>query len=165
MKKIITNIVFIVFLVSSQTFAEGKKYTCPMHPHYIATEAGSCPICGMDLVLLEENTDNQISKTNNKSSENGKKAITISPETIQNIGVRTQKATAAIFGNDIRSYGLVAPNVRIQHDISSRIDGWVEELKVTAVGDEVKKVNYCLAYIAPTLYRHNKIILPLYLLV
>jgi Cu/Ag efflux protein CusF len=24
----------------------GAKYTCPMHPHYIADEMGACPICG-----------------------------------------------------------------------------------------------------------------------
>lgn len=38
----------------SQKAAAGQKvaqYTCPMHPHYISTDAdGSCPICGMDLV-------------------------------------------------------------------------------------------------------------------
>ena len=151
MSKIITNVIFVLFLISSQAFAEGEKYTCPMHPHYIATESGSCPICGMDLVLLEEETDHKINSSKDKSSNNSKKAITISPETIQNIGVRTQKATAAIFGNDVRSYGLVAPNVRIQHDISSRIDGWVEELKVTAVGDEVKKDQLLFSLYSPDL--------------
>lgn len=151
MSKIITNIIFVLFLISSQAFAEGEKYTCPMHPHYIATESGSCPICGMDLVLLEEETDHKINNSKDKSSNNSKKAITISPETIQNIGVRTEKAIAAIFGNDVRSYGLVAPNVRIQHDISSRIDGWVEELKVTAVGDEVKKDQLLFSLYSPDL--------------
>jgi membrane fusion protein, copper/silver efflux system len=38
----------------SHKAATGQKvahYTCPMHPHYISTDAdGSCPICGMDLV-------------------------------------------------------------------------------------------------------------------
>ncbi len=60
MSKIITNVIFVLFLISSQAFAEGEKYTCPMHPHYIATESGSCPICGMDLVLLEEGRDSSI---------------------------------------------------------------------------------------------------------
>ena len=33
--------------------AEVAQYTCPMHPHYISTDAnGSCPICGMDLVPI-----------------------------------------------------------------------------------------------------------------
>ena len=48
---------------------EAKKtkniYTCPMHPHVKSDKPGSCPICGMDLVIAEspkvfeavENTD------------------------------------------------------------------------------------------------------------
>ncbi|MEW5851223.1 MAG: efflux RND transporter periplasmic adaptor subunit [Myxococcota bacterium] len=35
--------------------AEHKtRYTCPMHPQVISDRPGECPICGMDLVPLEE---------------------------------------------------------------------------------------------------------------
>lgn len=30
------------------------KYNCPMHPTYISDRPGECPICGMDLVPMEE---------------------------------------------------------------------------------------------------------------
>ena len=30
------------------------NYVCPMHPSIIRDEPGSCPICGMDLVLREQ---------------------------------------------------------------------------------------------------------------
>jgi len=30
-------------------------YYCPMHPDYTSNKPGSCPICGMDLVLKEKN--------------------------------------------------------------------------------------------------------------
>ncbi|MEA3275049.1 MAG: heavy metal-binding domain-containing protein [Pseudomonadota bacterium] len=30
-----------------------EKYVCPMHPQIIRDEPGSCPICGMDLVLKQ----------------------------------------------------------------------------------------------------------------
>ena len=30
-----------------------KNYYCPMHPHIVSPEKGSCPICEMDLVLEE----------------------------------------------------------------------------------------------------------------
>ncbi|MFW2331635.1 MAG: heavy metal-binding domain-containing protein, partial [Nitrospinota bacterium] len=63
--RIITNL-FIIFLLSSTAFANEERYTCPMHPHYISDEAGSCPICGMDLVLIED--DNEESN-NSKDSE------------------------------------------------------------------------------------------------
>lgn len=154
MRKIVTNLIFILFVISSNSYAEGTKYTCPMHPHYIATEAGSCPICGMDLVPLEGDENQGINNNKSKSNKNevSRKAIvTISPETIQNIGVRTAKVAPARFGNNVRSYGLVTENVRIRHDISSRIDGWIEELKVTAVGDEVKKGELLFSLYSPDL--------------
>jgi len=31
-----------------------KKYTCPMHPQIVQDKPGSCPICGMTLVLEKE---------------------------------------------------------------------------------------------------------------
>jgi len=40
------------------TKAEAKvtQYHCPMHPTYVSDRPGECPICGMDLVPLEEET-------------------------------------------------------------------------------------------------------------
>ncbi|MFB9864894.1 efflux RND transporter periplasmic adaptor subunit [Rufibacter immobilis] len=35
--------------------AEGEaSYTCPMHPQIVEGEPGSCPVCGMDLVLAHK---------------------------------------------------------------------------------------------------------------
>lgn len=34
-------------------------YQCPMHPDVIRNEPGSCPICGMDLVPIQPDTDDQ----------------------------------------------------------------------------------------------------------
>ncbi|QHL87964.1 efflux RND transporter periplasmic adaptor subunit [Nibribacter ruber] len=33
---------------------EDASYTCPMHPQIVEGEPGSCPICGMDLVLVQK---------------------------------------------------------------------------------------------------------------
>ena len=46
-------ILIINLFMLSPVLASTEQYTCPMHPHYIATEPGSCPICGMDLVAVE----------------------------------------------------------------------------------------------------------------
>jgi Cu+-exporting ATPase len=37
----------------------GVQYTCPMHPEIIRNEPGSCPICGMNLVPLKSNVDEE----------------------------------------------------------------------------------------------------------
>jgi len=168
--------------------AEGQKYTCPMHPHYVADRPGSCPICGMDLVALDAEEDSGAQKgvtgnsqvvvsgekeilywqapmnPNYKSDKPGKSPmgmdlipvysdgnentktggtertiVTISPETIQNSGVRKEKAQMASFGTAVRSYGDVTENVRLQSDIASRVSGWIKDLKFKAEGDEVQK--------------------------
>lgn len=148
MRKIATIILLVISFTVSSSLAEELKYTCPMHPHYIAQEPGSCPICGMDLVPMSTEGEEQ---TGEILKGDAKSVVTIAPETIQNIGVRTQKAEAARFGADVRSYGAVTENVRIQHEVSSRVAGWVEELKVTAVGDEVKKGELLFTLYSPDL--------------
>ena len=36
-----------------------QKYTCPMHPEVKQNEPGSCPKCGMDLVLEIEKSEEE----------------------------------------------------------------------------------------------------------
>jgi len=121
------------------------KYTCPMHPHYIADEMGTCPICGMDLVKLETGPD--LGATGAES----RTAITVSAETIQNMGVRLGSAEQSTFGRSIRSYGIVHENERKQFEMTSRVEGWIENLKVTAVGDIVKKGDMLFELYSPQL--------------
>lgn len=85
------------------------------------------------------------------ATEEARPTVTISPETVQNMGVRTETATLAPFGSHIRSYGLVSENVRNTHAISGRVAGWVEALKITAVGDEVKKGDLLFTLYSPDL--------------
>lgn len=33
---------------------ESRKYTCPMHPQIMQEKPGTCPICGMNLILAKE---------------------------------------------------------------------------------------------------------------
>lgn len=53
---------FVTSTILSQISGSGNviapnysgKYICPMHPEVVEESAGSCPICGMDLVKAEE---------------------------------------------------------------------------------------------------------------
>lgn len=85
----------VFFLVASVVGAgeegSGTKYTCPMHPHYIADEMGSCPICGMDLVKMESGPALALEEEDAVSE---RAVITIPPETIQNMGVRYARPEA-----------------------------------------------------------------------
>lgn len=131
-------------ITSAIAAEQAVKWTCPMHPHYIADQPGSCPICGMDLVK-------QSTETKKSSAENEQPVITIPAHTIQNMGVRTEKAAMARFGRDIRSFGIVKENERLRTEISARVEGWVEALNITAIGDEVKKGQQLFELFSPEL--------------
>jgi len=46
-------------LLEQPSFNKKIQYTCPMHPEIIKDEPGSCPICGMDLVPLKANVEEE----------------------------------------------------------------------------------------------------------
>ncbi|MGE3065843.1 MAG: efflux RND transporter periplasmic adaptor subunit [Hyphomicrobiaceae bacterium] len=120
----------------------GVRYTCPMHPHYISDHAGACPICGMDLVKLEAGPE---------AGSESRQIVTIAPEVVQNMGVRIAPAERASFGRSVRATALVMENERTRSVMTARVEGWIEDLKVTAVGDPVKKGMKLFEMFAPEL--------------
>ena len=157
MRQFIPAFFLILALFAVPAMAQAEQYTCPMHPHYVADRQGTCPICGMDLVELaseQESEDDGAAMESMDNSDKGgmeRTTVTIDPETIQNTGIRTEEAQMASFGTLVRSYGDVTENVRLQFDISARVEGWVEDLKVQAMGDEVKKGDLLFNLYSPAL--------------
>ncbi|MEO1283080.1 MAG: efflux RND transporter periplasmic adaptor subunit, partial [Pseudomonadota bacterium] len=121
------------------------KWTCPMHPHYIANHFGPCPICGMDLVKLQTGPGN----AEGTGAAEARAAITVAPEVMQTIGVRLAPTELSSFGRVIRSYGLVAENERLQTELTVRTEGWIEDLRIRAVGDQVKAGDLLFTVYAP----------------
>lgn len=117
----------------AKAYAEAPltKYTCPMHHQIISDTPGKCPICGMDLVPMDGG--------NATHDHEGMPVISISAETIQKMGVRTEKASKSSFGQGIRATGIVMENERARIDLFSQMEGRVADLKYSAEGDRVKK--------------------------
>ena len=51
------------------TTAQPKKYTCPMHPQIVQDKPGTCPICGMTLVVAE-NAEGNHDASNHQNGSN-----------------------------------------------------------------------------------------------
>ena len=115
---------------SEQSMSDAQQtassYTCPMHPHYIATDPdGSCPICGMDLVPIS-------------TEAKGSSGVSVSPEMLQTMGIRTAVVSVSDFKQSLRAYGTVEPNTRLESMAASRLEGWISDLTVRAEGDSVR---------------------------
>ena len=83
---------------------------------------------GMDYIPVYENED---------AGEGS--AVVVPAETIQTLGVKIANVEEVDFGRTIRTFGAVADNARLLTEITSRVDGWIDELVITAVGDEARK--------------------------
>jgi Cu(I)/Ag(I) efflux system membrane fusion protein len=78
-------------------------YYCPMHPNYTSDKPGQCPICGMNLVPMENKKDET------KKSDDGA-GVTIPLEKQQLIGVKTTVLKKQDATKEIRTLGRVAFN-------------------------------------------------------
>ncbi|MBF0186744.1 MAG: efflux RND transporter periplasmic adaptor subunit [Magnetococcales bacterium] len=122
-----------------------KKFTCPMHPHYIAEAMGACPICGMDLVPMATADEGEATGSDQRQG------VVVPAETIQTMGVRLGRAEMTSFGREMRAYGLVTENSRLETILSGRVEGWIETLKVTAIGDIVRRGRLLFTLYSPDL--------------
>ena len=165
LNKLIVALIISLFLVacgdnSESVNGEGEnskssdavaKYTCPMHPHYISTDPdGSCPICGMDLVpVIEENS----SDSNEPEVQT---QVSVSSGMIQTMGVRTEPVEIVQLGRNLRAFGTVEADERLENVSVSRFEGWIEGLKVSAEGDPVKRGDLLYAIYSPDLIAVQK---------
>lgn len=102
------------------------NYICPMHPDVISKDPNAiCPICGMDLVLLEA------------GGEAG--TVKLSPTVINTLGVRTAPAKRRTLFRKINSVGYVELDETKLRTVNLRVDGWIEKLYVSSEGDRVEK--------------------------
>jgi Cu(I)/Ag(I) efflux system membrane fusion protein len=116
-------------------------YTCPMHPQIVRDQPGQCPICGMDLVPVEADAGGEGAE------------VTISPEVVNNLGVRTGQATVGDIWRRIDTLGYVDYDEERLVHVHVREEGWVETLAVRAVGDAVKAGQLLFELYAPNILK------------
>jgi len=121
-------------LVEGDTPATVEKkvlyWVAPMDPNYRKDKPGKSPM-GMDLVPFYEVDDT--------GSNAGPGTVKISPDVVNNLGVRTAPAQLGYLRSEIRTVGYVKYDEdRLVH-IHPRVSGWIEKLYIKASGEPVKK--------------------------
>ncbi len=140
MRIILIAIVLAFNLVTIDAYAESSKYLCPMHPHIHGKEGDTCPICGMNLVPFEQEQSHDMKgMQSGDHSEHSQHAVTLSKGMIQTIGVKTAKVKKEDFGGIVRTFANIVRNERAERKVTSRADGWIDELGASAAGDDVEK--------------------------
>ncbi|KAG1660403.1 Cation efflux system protein CusA [Nymphon striatum] len=117
-------------------------YICPMHPQIQQGEPGSCPLCGMDLVL----------KKLGAAPSDGLPVVSVSASTAQSMGVRIGKVRKRNMARSIKSVGYVQYDEDKVSHLHARAAGWIKNAKVKTLGDKVKKGQLLASYYAPDIH-------------
>jgi Cu(I)/Ag(I) efflux system membrane fusion protein len=113
---------------TAESAREPLYWVAPMDPSYRRDGPGKSPM-GMDLVPVYADD----------AREESAGTVSISPQVVNNLGVRSTEVREAPLGSEIRTVGYVRYDEdRLVH-IHPRLEGWIERLFVTASGDPVTK--------------------------
>jgi Cu(I)/Ag(I) efflux system membrane fusion protein len=107
---------------------DGTTWTCSMHPQIRQPEPGKCPICGMDLIPLEE-----------ESASNNPGMVKMSPTAMQLANVSTTIIGKGDASKTIRLNGKVQADERLIFSQVSHFEGRVEALAVNFTGEYIRK--------------------------
>jgi Cu(I)/Ag(I) efflux system membrane fusion protein len=104
----------------------------PMVPDKRFDKPGKSPFMDMELVP-------KYASETSGMSEGSKPVISINADTVQKMGVRIEKVTLGSFAQSLRATGIVMENERARWDLFSQVEGRIDNLQHSAVGDPVKK--------------------------
>ena len=114
------------------------NYVCPMHPEIVTDDPeATCPICGMDLVVLESNGEAGV--------------VQLTQTVINALGVRTAKVKRRTIYRKINSIGYITVDEKNIRRVSLRTEGWIEKLMVNSIGGRVSKGDLLFQLYAPKL--------------
>ena len=117
-------------------------WVAPMDPNYRRNEPGKSPM-GMDLIPVYDSEED--------SSEGGKVIVKISPEVVNNLGVRTITVKRGSLSKEINTVGYLEYDETKTSHIHTRTEGWIERLTVRAEGERVKKGQLLFEMYSPLL--------------
>lgn len=128
--------------------AKAKKreilhWVAPMDPNYRRDQPGKSPM-GMDLVPVYADEEQG-------QQDGALPIITIAPEVVNNLGVRTAPVERGPLSRRIESVGYLDYDETMMSHVHLRAEGWIEHLVVKAAGDPVKKGQLLFELYSPTL--------------
>ncbi len=111
-----------------QEHSKNQIWTCSMHPQIRQPKPGKCPICGMELIPVQSETE-EVGVRQLKLSENAIKLAEI-----QTVAVERRKVSTVL-----RMSGKIAFNETNVANITSRIPGRIDNIYVNYTGIKIKK--------------------------
>ncbi|MGB0931731.1 MAG: efflux RND transporter periplasmic adaptor subunit, partial [Chitinophagales bacterium] len=135
---------------------EGETiWTCSMHPQIRQNEPGDCPLCGMDLIPLDEG-----------SSNDNPIQLTMTPDAVKLANIQTtvvgQKRPASGLdaegdeGKELLLTGKVKMDETLSSTQTAHVGGRIEKLYVNSEGETIRKGQKIASVYSPELVAAQK---------
>jgi Cu(I)/Ag(I) efflux system membrane fusion protein len=125
--------------------AKVQWWTCSMHPQIKLPHPGKCPICFMDLIPLQSDTD--------EPAHSDSVHLTMSKEAKKLAEVETSPVKREQAKVTVTMVGMVAEDERRIAALTSRVDGRLDHVYVNFTGDHVSKGDPMVTIWSPTLIK------------
>lgn len=113
----------------SKDEVKAEIWTCSMHPQIRMDKPGKCPLCAMDLILLNQNSTEAMDPDE----------IHFTKEAIQLANVLTSVVSKQKPIKEIRLFGKVQADERLIQSQVAHISGRIERLYVNFTGESVRR--------------------------
>lgn len=128
-----------------------KEWTCAMHPQIKEQEEGACPLCAMDLVLVQsDDSETSLSDNQFKMSQN---AVALANIETSEVNFSSEDEVV------IKLSGIISTNKETDATQTSIFDGRIEKLYANYIGTKIRKGKQIGLIYSPELYlAQNKLL-------
>jgi Cu(I)/Ag(I) efflux system membrane fusion protein len=110
------------------TAEKSTIWTCSMHPQIRMNAPGQCPLCGMDLIPL-----------NQDAAQVDPNTISMTEDAARIAGVQTTIVAAQKAVKEVRLYGKIGFDERLLQSQAAHLAGRIEQLLINFTGETVQK--------------------------
>jgi len=131
---------------------EPSLWTCSMHPQIQQSEPGDCPICGMDLISLK----------NESGADEGPRTMSMSESSRALADIQTSPVLKDYPEAEIRLVGKLDYDETLEKSLTARFPARIEELFVNFKGIRVAKGDHLASVYSPELLSAQRELLTAY---
>lgn len=135
-----------------ESVEEPTIWTCSMHPQIQQPEPGDCPICGMDLIPLE----------NDGGADEGPRTLSMSESSRALAEIETTAVRQEYPEAEIRLVGQLAYAETLEKSLTARFPARIDELFVNFTGIRVEKGDHLAKVYSPDLLSAQRELLTSY---
>ncbi|MDQ8185498.1 efflux RND transporter periplasmic adaptor subunit [Pelagicoccus sp. SDUM812002] len=126
---------------STEINVENQKWTCSMHPQIQQAAAGTCPICGMDLIPVSKDSDADL----------GPRAMSMSASSKSLADIQTTPVIRRFPEAEIRLVGKLDYDETKVKSLTARFPARIDDLFVNFIGVPVQKGDHLAIVYSPEL--------------